>query len=58
MAVRDREDTRPDPQAVLAAVHRQRQGVLKVFLGASPGVGKTYKMVEAAHELPRQGTMW
>ncbi len=52
----DPEETRPDPEAVLAAVRRARQGVLKVFLGASPGVGKTYKMMEAAKEASRHGT--
>ncbi len=48
-------DDRPDPQALLAAVDRERQGTLKVFLGASPGVGKTFKMLEAAQEGARQG---
>jgi two-component system sensor histidine kinase KdpD len=39
-------DTRPDPTALLAEANRERRGALKVFLGASPGVGKTYKMLD------------
>jgi two-component system sensor histidine kinase KdpD len=46
------EDSRPNPDALLAAVQRderqQRRGRLKVFLGMSPGVGKTFAMLEAA----------
>jgi two-component system sensor histidine kinase KdpD len=48
-------DARPDPAALLAEANRERRGALKVFLGASPGVGKTYKMLEAAQESARQG---
>ncbi|HMW28340.1 MAG TPA: two-component system sensor histidine kinase KdbD, partial [Plasticicumulans sp.] len=44
---------RPDPDALLAlAQHEERRtrgGRLKVFLGAAPGVGKTWAMLEAAH---------
>ena len=46
------EPVRPDPDALLAAIQKaeaaRRQGRLKVFLGMSPGVGKTYAMLEAA----------
>jgi two-component system sensor histidine kinase KdpD len=46
------DPTRPNPDDLLAAVQRderqQRRGRLKVFLGMSPGVGKTYAMLEAA----------
>lgn len=48
-------DDRPDPQALLSDIERERQGALKIFLGASPGVGKTYKMLEAAREARREG---
>jgi two-component system sensor histidine kinase KdpD len=40
--------TRPDPDALLALAAREGQGRLKVFLGASPGVGKTYEMLTEA----------
>jgi two-component system sensor histidine kinase KdpD len=46
---------RPDPHALLSEVERERRGALKIFLGASPGVGKTYKMLEAAREARRAG---
>lgn len=43
---------RPDPDALLARVQldaaRAGRGRLKIFLGASPGVGKTFAMLEAA----------
>ena len=41
-------DGRPDPDALLAAFRRETAGRLKVFLGAAPGVGKTYAMLGAA----------
>jgi two-component system sensor histidine kinase KdpD len=43
---------RPNPDALLAAIQKEeaarQHGRLKVFLGMSPGVGKTYAMLEAA----------
>jgi two-component system, OmpR family, sensor histidine kinase KdpD len=45
-------DERPDPDALLrrlaAEEARMASGRLKIFFGASPGVGKTYAMLEAA----------
>ncbi|MGZ4976126.1 MAG: hypothetical protein ACXV8O_03140, partial [Methylobacter sp.] len=45
-------NTRPDPDALLARVEREenrrRRGRLKVFFGAAAGVGKTYAMLLAA----------
>ncbi|MGN6358555.1 MAG: DUF4118 domain-containing protein [Novosphingobium sp.] len=38
-------DARPDPQALLRAASQEGRGRLKVFLGAAPGVGKTYEML-------------
>lgn len=50
---------RPDPDALLAAIQREdRQadrGRLKIFFGFSPGVGKTYAMLEAARRLQAAG---
>ena len=42
---------RPDPDALLAAARRETVGRLKVFLGAAPGVGKTYAMLQSARRL-------
>ncbi|MCU0647415.1 MAG: sensor histidine kinase KdpD [Gemmatimonadaceae bacterium] len=50
---------RPDPDALLERVTdeaaRATRGRLKVFLGAAPGVGKTFTMLEAAHLAHRAG---
>jgi two-component system sensor histidine kinase KdpD len=46
---------RPDPDALLAATTRPGQGRLKVFLGMSPGVGKTYEMLRAARRQKADG---
>ena len=45
---------RADPDVLLAAIQRQeasaKRGKLKIFLGMSAGVGKTYAMLEAAQK--------
>jgi len=41
--------------ALLGSVLDERHRRLKIFLGAAPGVGKTYAMLSAARELKRQG---
>jgi len=41
--------------ALLSTEHDERTHRLKIFLGAAPGVGKTYAMLSAARELKRQG---
>ncbi|MGC1271911.1 MAG: DUF4118 domain-containing protein, partial [Croceibacterium sp.] len=41
----DLTDRRPSPEAMLKAAAREGRGRLKVFLGAAPGVGKTYEML-------------
>jgi two-component system sensor histidine kinase KdpD len=50
---------RPDPDALLALAkdeeERAHRGRLKLFFGATAGVGKTYAMLEAARELKRRG---
>jgi len=39
------EPARPSPDALLRQAAREERGRLKIFLGASPGVGKTYEML-------------
>ncbi|HTN28034.1 MAG TPA: sensor histidine kinase KdpD [Burkholderiales bacterium] len=50
---------RPDPDALLARVQREEQkakrGKLRIFFGATAGVGKTYKMLEEAQSLRARG---
>ncbi len=41
-------DRRPDPDALLAIAEEDRRGKLWIFLGAAPGVGKTYAMLARA----------
>ncbi len=53
-------DERPDPDRLLQQVQqdeaRARRGRLKIFFGASAGVGKTYAMLAAARAARAQGT--
>lgn len=49
------DDNRPNPDALLEAVHREARGKLKIFLGAAPGVGKTYEMLQAARRKRAEG---
>ena len=46
---------RPSPEALLSAAKSAGQGRLKIFLGAAPGVGKTYKMLLAAQTVRKEG---
>ena len=52
---------RPDPDALLALVKSEEhedtrtRGRLKIFFGATAGVGKTYAMLQAAQERRRGG---
>ena len=46
---------RPLPDALLDAARRESRGRLKIFLGAAPGVGKTYEMLTAAHARRNEG---
>ncbi len=48
-------DRRPSPESLLAQLKESEQARLRVYLGAAPGVGKTYQMLEDAHQLRRQG---
>jgi two-component system sensor histidine kinase KdpD len=46
---------RPSPEALLAAAKQEGRGRLKIFLGAAPGVGKTYEMLLTAQAQRREG---
>jgi two-component system sensor histidine kinase KdpD len=52
-------ERRPDPDALLAHVQRDesraQRGRLKIFFGATAGVGKSYAMLEAAQRQRREG---
>src|SRR5271157_454796 len=50
---------RPDPDELLAQIQKEEQqrtrGKLKIFMGYAAGVGKTYSMLEAAHQRQAEG---
>jgi len=48
-------ERRPDPDALLALTEKGKRGKLLVFLGAAPGVGKTYAMLQRARLLREEG---
>ena len=51
-------EQRPSPDALLAEAQREekgRAGRLKIFVGAAPGVGKTYEMLTAARAKQKEG---
>ena len=51
--------SRPDPDELLARIQAEeanaKRGKLKIFLGYVAGVGKTYAMLEAAHQRREEG---
>lgn len=54
------DPSRPNPDLLLAAVQAQEKsnparGKLKIFFGMAAGVGKTYSMLEAAHQRKQDG---
>jgi two-component system, OmpR family, sensor histidine kinase KdpD len=49
------DSRRPEPESFLDLVPRGQKGLLKVYVGAAAGVGKTYRMLEEAHELRAKG---
>ncbi len=46
---------RPSPDALLETARNEKRGRLKIFLGAAPGVGKTYAMLQAARRAKQDG---
>ena len=49
------DEARPSPEALLRQAAREERGRLKIYLGAAPGVGKTYEMLSDAAERQRGG---
>ncbi|NVP58269.1 sensor histidine kinase [Mycoplana rhizolycopersici] len=48
-------EARPSPDALLENAEREGRGRLKIFLGAAPGVGKTYEMLVSGHARKADG---
>jgi two-component system sensor histidine kinase KdpD len=49
------EHARPSGEQVLATLKRDARATLRIYIGAAPGVGKTYAMIEDAHRFKRDG---
>ena len=49
------EPSRRKAEEFLALIHRQKQGKLKIYLGACAGVGKTYQMLTEGNRLKKRG---
>ncbi|MGB5076530.1 MAG: sensor histidine kinase KdpD [Sphingorhabdus sp.] len=49
------EPNRLSPEALLKQARKEARGRLKIFLGAAPGVGKTFEMLREGAELLSQG---
>lgn len=49
------ERARPSGEQLLAKYQSDARARLRIYIGAAPGVGKTYSMIEDAHILRRQG---
>jgi two-component system, OmpR family, sensor histidine kinase KdpD len=54
---RSHSDQRPSPEALLETARREERqsGRLKIFVGAAPGVGKTYEMLLQARARKQDG---
>ena len=52
----DTAGKRPSPEALLQQANQEGRGRLKIFLGAAPGVGKTYEMLASARRRRLEGT--
>ncbi len=51
----NRQDRRPSPESLLKMMQESERAKLRVYIGAAAGVGKTYRMLEDAHQLKEQG---
>jgi len=49
------EKTRPTAEQALARLRTEERARLRIYIGAAPGVGKTYAMIDDAHTLRREG---
>jgi two-component system sensor histidine kinase KdpD len=48
-------DQRPTADALLARIKEEARARLRIYIGAAPGVGKTYEMLQEAHALRARG---
>src|SRR5258708_9575629 len=55
MATVENDKLRPSADEFLSIIRQQQTGKLKIYLGPSPGVGKTYQMLIEGNRLKRRG---
>src|SRR5215203_5663835 len=48
-------EQRPTADALLARIKEQDRARLRIYVGAAPGVGKTFEMLQEAHALRARG---
>ncbi len=48
-------EARPSAESLLATLEQEQRARLRIYIGAAPGVGKSYQMLEDAHLLRSQG---
>ncbi len=53
--MKDRNDREESAQHFLQLIRRSQRGVFKVYIGMIAGVGKTYRMLQEAHEMLNNG---
>ena len=53
--VPNRNGVRPSPESLLKMVEENERAKLRIYIGAAAGVGKTYRMLQDAHQLKEQG---
>ena len=49
------DQQRPTADALLARIKEEDRARLRIYVGAAPGVGKTYEMLQEAHALRTRG---
>ncbi|NPC93443.1 universal stress protein [Bacillus sp. WMMC1349] len=54
-AMRKNNYRRKKPEEILAEIEQLKRGHWTIYIGSAPGVGKTYRMLQEAHDLKREG---
>jgi two-component system sensor histidine kinase KdpD len=55
LPVERRKEARPETSEFVELLKSRERGKLKVYIGSAAGVGKTYRMLQEAHDLRRRG---
>ena len=55
MRKNSRDYRRKTPEELLAEIEQLKRGSWTIYIGSAPGVGKTYRMLQEAHDVKREG---